>query len=158
MVDADGCFVEWISPRIDCEGQRWKVILPEKPTTLTKAHSGQETKALQPSTTSTVHGRRFLFRSQKRLQTKFGRGRLCSCKPIGQSQLHKSNTHLFLTPLIYQQENIELLFILHPHDISGRCTHHRPKKLMVLHGMADQAKTRLSRAGSVFLAKLEING
>ena len=95
LVDADGCFVEWISPRIDCEGQRWKVILPEKPTTLTKAHSGQETKALQPSTTSTVHGRRFLFRSQKRLQTKFGRGRLCNCKPIGQ----KPTTQIKHTPV-----------------------------------------------------------
>ena len=102
-------------PRLDCEGQRWKVIVPEKPTTLTKAHSGQETKALQPSPTSSVHGRRFLFRSQKRLQTKFGRGPHCSCKPIGQKPTTqiKHTPCVFLTPLI-SKNNVPLFLMLHP--------------------------------------------
>ena len=171
LKDPYGCFVEWISRRNDCEGQRWKVIVTEKPTTLTKAHSGQETKALQPSPTSSVHGRRFLFRSQKRLQTKFGRGPHCSCKPIGQKPTTqiKHTPCVFLTPLI-NKNNVPLFLMLHPLLLETFPWYQRQmrppsKKLMVLRGRVDQARTlwkpspeRLSRAGSVFLAKLERDG
>ena len=55
-------------------------------------------------------------RSQKRLQAKFGRGRLCNCKPIGQKPAKQiKHIPVFLTPLIYQQKkSVELLLILHP--------------------------------------------
>ena len=82
---------------------------------------------------------------------------------------NQTHTLCFLTPLI-NKNNIPLILMLHPLLLKTFPWYQRQmrppsKKLMVLRGRVDQARTlwkpspeRLSRAGSVFLAKLEING
>ena len=171
LVDADGCFVEWISPK----AWLWRPTLEGDSSWETNnSHKGaQWTRDQGTSAQPNVKCARKTVSVQEseRLQTKFGRGPHCSCKPIGQKPTTqiKHTPCVFLTPLI-SKNNVPLFLMLHPSLLKTFSWYQRQmrppsKKLMVLRGRVDQARTlwkpspeRLSRAGSVFLAKLERDG